>query len=204
MTDGINSPEQSTKRIVEKPLTRRGLKNTYRKKLQEVKEARDSAELDGLTGLPTRKTFDRRINEEADRLRRGGGITTVVILDADKLKQINDSKGHAGGDKYLKSIADSLTSGVRREIDFVARTGGDEFALILPNTDLKGAEKMWELVLNPSFIKNGIAISGGAAELDKDNPNDSIERADSAMYGAKKELDRNGENLLFSYIPAKK
>lgn len=195
----IHVNPQKTERI-EKPLTRRAVIKSYRRKLETTRE---EAEKDGLTGLPQRKAFDRRIREEASRLRRGGGKTTVIILDADKLKDINDSKGHAGGDRYLKSIADSLISGIRREVDFAARIGGDEFALILPYTDLVGAEKMWKTALNPAFVKNDIAISAGAAELDPNNPEESVKKADSGMYGAKRDKERQGENLLFSYVPIK-
>lgn len=188
--------------IAEKLLTRRALKKSYRRRLGEAVE---EAQTDALTGLPTRNAFERRLHEEVLRLKRGKNEkTTIMVLDADKLKQINDTKGHAGGDIYLKSIADALRSGVRRELDFVARTGGDEFILIMPKTDLIGAETMWEKTLNPSFLQNGIAISAGAAELDPNNPDQSVKDADSAMYGAKQDKDRNGENLLFSYVTLKK
>ncbi|HYM65341.1 MAG TPA: GGDEF domain-containing protein, partial [Candidatus Sulfotelmatobacter sp.] len=199
--ESYEKTEPRKREIVEKPLTRRAIKKSYRRKLQEV---RDNAEIDSLTGLPTRGAFDRRLREEASRLRRGGGKTTVVVLDADKLKQINDTKGHAEGDLYLKSIAQAILAGIRREEDFAARTGGDEFILLLPDTNLEGAETMWENALNPAFIKSGIAISGGAAEIDPINPLESISRADSAMYGAKHDKDRNGENLLYSFIDSKK
>lgn len=185
-------------RIPLKPFSsRRKLKETYRRKIEE---ARAEAGKDPMTGLPNKGAFDKRVKEEADRLKRIGGVTTVITLDADKLKDINDSQGHSAGNRYIMSIAEAIREGIRRDIDFAARTGGDEFTLILPGTNIEGAEKMWEEALNPEFIKRGIAISAGAAPLDPSNIQESIDRADSAMYGAKREPTRNGENMLFSYI----
>lgn len=197
---GIPQSETEPQKVTRKLLTRRGLKKIFKRNLET---ARQESEIDELTSLPNLRAFNRRLREEADRIKRFGGQGTVVVLDADKLKKINDTKGHEAGNDYLKSIANALREGTRRDIDFVSRTGGDEFILILPGTGVVGAEKMWTESLNPSFVKNGIAISGGAAPINPTNPFDAKEKADSAMYGAKKEPTRNGENLLFSYIPGK-
>jgi GGDEF domain-containing protein len=72
--------------------------------------------------------------------------------------------------------------------------------LILPNTDLQGAETMWNESLNPEFVKREIAISGGAALLDYNNPQEALRFADEGMYGAKNEPSRKGKNLLFIYV----
>lgn len=197
----IQNVKPEVERVSLKPFSsRRKLKENYKRKIQE---ARLDATIDPMTGLPNFGAFETRIAEEADRLRRTGqaeGTTTVIYLDADKLKLINDTQGHAVGDKYIKSIAEALRNGTRRDLDFAARTGGDEFALILPGTDLKGAETMWADSLNPEFLRLGIAISGGAAELDPNNIEETKKRADDAMYGAKRDESRNGENLLYSFV----
>ncbi len=198
MTDGSNSPEiNAPTRIAEKPLTRRALKKAHEQKLQEVSS---TSNIDLLTQLPNRRRFEERLREESDRILRFGGRTTVVMLDADNLKVINDKQGHPAGDKYLKSIAEAIKRGIRRDIDFAARYGGDEFVLILPETDAEGADTMWNNSLNPEFIKDGIAISAGAMELIPGNIEETMRIADRAMYGAKHEPTRNGENLMFYYM----
>ena len=202
--ENISKPNTPTEKG--KPLRRKydwRLVNSKRK-LQTAEERAESAEVDSLTGLPIRAAFDRRLEQEAERISRGGSVTTVVILDADKLKQINDSRGHPAGDKYLQLIAEAIKAGLRRDLDFAARTGGDEFGILLPDTNLDGAEKMWSDTLNPAFIERGIAISAGAAEIDPRNPNESVKKADNAMYGAKYEPTRGNQNMLFLYVSKKK
>jgi diguanylate cyclase (GGDEF)-like protein len=189
--------EAVNERAPAKSLTRRGQKRTYKRQLAEISE---TLGIDLLTGLPTRIPFTQRLQEEAERIKRIGGKTTILFLDADKLKLINDSKGHEEGDKYLASIAEAIKIGTRRGLDYAARYGGDEFVLILPNTDLQGTETMWNESLNPEFVKRGIAISAGAALLNQHNPQETIKYADRGMYGAKHEPTRNGENLLFTYV----
>lgn len=182
--------------IPPKQLTRRGLKERYKKR---VENARIEGETDELTGLETRRAFIRRLKEEAERIDRYGGESRVLILDADGLKLINDGPGgHAAGDVYLKSIADALRTGTRLT-DHVYRYGGDEFAVILPSTDLEGTERLWTERLNPEFTKKRIAISAGSAPIDT-NIAETIARADSGMYEAKRDPGRKGENLLLSFV----
>ena len=99
--------------------------------------------LDGLTGLPNRRAFDELIEQE---WRRGARLKTklsLIMLDVDHFKQFNDHYGHLAGDDCLRQVGQELAS-VGRSIDFVGRYGGEEFACILPHTDLQGAEKVAE------------------------------------------------------------
>lgn len=89
---------------------------------------------DPLTGLPNRRGFQRRFDQELSRVRRQGESMALVLVDCDRFKQINDQHGHAAGDWALKELARVLSAGVRR-CDVVARWGGDEFVVLLPDVD---------------------------------------------------------------------
>jgi diguanylate cyclase (GGDEF)-like protein len=96
------------------------------------------ARRDALTGLLNRRAFDELMGQEINRLNRFKRPFTLLVLDLDKFKLVNDTKGHAAGDELLKSLARVLT-GSFRDTDFVARLGGDEFGVILPETDEENA-----------------------------------------------------------------
>ncbi len=102
-------------------------------------EARRLSELDPLTGALNRRGLAKVIERETSRLARYGGSLSVVLADVDKFKAINDSQGHAAGDEVLKSVAATLMAAVRRP-DSVARYGGDEFLVVLPQTGPEEAE----------------------------------------------------------------
>ena len=97
------------------------------------------ARLDGLTGLANRRTFDAAINEEVARSQRSGRPLALLMIDADQFKRFNDDYGHLAGDACLKSIASVVAMAARRPGDLAARYGGEEMALLLPNTSLEGA-----------------------------------------------------------------
>jgi diguanylate cyclase (GGDEF)-like protein len=104
---------------------------------------------DGLTGLANRMQLDTMLNKEWYAAVRGNHSVAALIIDIDNFKLFNDEFGHLEGDKCLKIIATIIASSKRRERDFAARYGGEEFVLLLPFTDLKGAEKVAEeLILN--------------------------------------------------------
>jgi diguanylate cyclase (GGDEF)-like protein len=98
---------------------------------------------DSLTGLPRRQVFEERLAEELRRLGRAGQPFAVAIADADRFKAINDTRGHLAGDRVLRAIAEALADEAR-STDVVARWGGEEFAILLPNTDRTGAETLVE------------------------------------------------------------
>ena len=95
--------------------------------------------LDSLTGLANRRVFDETLKVECARLQRIGSAVSLVILDVDHFKALNDSEGHQRGDEYLKLVGSELRRLAKRQIDLAARYGGEEFAVILPETDAAGA-----------------------------------------------------------------
>jgi diguanylate cyclase (GGDEF)-like protein len=105
---------------------------------QQLQQALTAARTDPLTGLWNRRAFDEQLARETAIARRYDSGCAVLLIDIDELKSINDGFGHAVGDAALRRLADGLQSG-SREADFAARFGGDEFALLLPQTDVAGA-----------------------------------------------------------------
>ncbi len=163
-----------------------------------LEETKQQAFTDVLTSLPNRHAYEVRLAEELARCRRYNTDLCMVVWDVDKFKVINDSYGHAAGDRVLKVIADTLSSCIR-ETDFLARFGGEEFVLLLPGTDLDAtklvAEKLRETVSETPFhfrdTDVSVTVSGGIAQLHKDETTSSLfERADKALYSAK-EKGRN-------------
>lgn len=157
-------------------------------------DAHQEARRDALTGLPNRRAFDERLAELMSMRDRYGDGFSLVLFDLDNLKQINDSNGHAAGDAVLKEIARVATE-CRRTSDHVARIGGDEFALLLPKTNVEGAALAAERyraqisTVRVSTREQDVrpTASVGAAELKPDETNESLfARADSALYAAKK------------------
>ncbi len=195
MAEVNQTPEQhiiERQRPPEKLLTRRGIKKKFN---EELKRVREEGEIDSLTSLLNLRGYERRRSEIIAAMKRHGTKTVVLRFDLDKLKEINDTKGHPAGSEYIKLAAKTLRGGLRAE-DIIARTGGDEFTALLPQTETNMVDSIWEERLFPLTQQNEIAVSGGAAELDPDNPEESEKTADIAMYGAKKDRNKT-ENLMF-------
>jgi diguanylate cyclase (GGDEF)-like protein len=159
------------------------------------------ASLDPLTGLYNRSRFETQFNEEFERARRTGEHFTVLFLDVDDFKDVNDNHGHRMGDDALKLIAEVLQSCSRR-MDVVARHGGDEFMVILSGASLPEAhrffERMREKVAERSNRTLGLELrlSAGAVQCPdrSTDPAALLDAADEAMYKAK----RRGKNRLFA------
>jgi len=149
---------------------------------------------DTLTGLLNRRALYPLLLREAHRLRRGGEGYALLMIDIDHFKRVNDNHGHAAGDAALVSIAQILR-GVGRELDQVARLGGEEFCLLLPGTDRDGAlhlgQRVRDAVAQAAWhgLQHPLTVSVGvAAALDADEAPDSVmARADAALYRAKAE-----------------
>ncbi len=164
----------------------RALKKLYR-------EQRGRLLTDTLTGIHSRYAYEQRVDEELHRALRHGQPLCYVLWDIDHFKVVNDSFGHRAGDRALKAIARLLASGTRRE-DFVARLGGEEFVLLLPQTTLDQAaelaDKLRASVRSTGFHYRGephvITVSGGVTLAGDDDTAESLyERADAALYRAK-------------------
>lgn len=100
---------------------------------------REMAFVDGLTGVHNRRHFDERLEAEAQRARRGRSSLALLLADVDFFKRYNDGYGHLAGDDGLRRVAQALKSSLRRPTDVLSRYGGEEFACLLPDTDLAGA-----------------------------------------------------------------
>lgn len=144
---------------------------------------RELAETDSLTGLGNRRVADRALESALDRSRRGLVPTCVAVLDLDGFKALNDERGHAAGDAVLVEIA-AVWRGLVRRTDALARTGGDEFLLVLSDCDLAEAERIVRrMVLE---IPGDVSCSAGLARWDgQEAPMRLMERADAALYDAK-------------------
>jgi diguanylate cyclase (GGDEF)-like protein/PAS domain S-box-containing protein len=167
-----------------------------RKELEERLERQ--ATTDALTGLRNRRGFDETMDRECKRTLRTGSPTSLLLLDLDHFKQLNDAYGHAVGDDCLRAAAQALRGAVRREIDEVFRYGGEELAAILPHTDLDGAVTVAESVCRAiaalrvareNHEGGGImtASIGVATALDGTTPMPAtlLQAADAALYKAK-------------------
>jgi len=147
---------------------------------------------DSLTGLANRRWWDERLAEECDRAHRLGGQLSVVILDVDRFKAINDRCGHAGGDDVLRQVAAVLTRRVGHD-GMVARLGGDELAVLLPGMSAHDAAALAERVRHDvrrgvvSVGSMSVSVSQGVAAMRglQATPQALMHRADRELYRAK-------------------
>jgi diguanylate cyclase (GGDEF)-like protein len=158
------------------------------------------ATIDPLTGLPNRRGFMEGCGRELERARRYGGTLSVLMLDADHFKRINDEYGHAGGDLALQHLAETLL-GTLRATDVAGRMGGEEFAVLLPETDIAGARQLAQRIrmniaaapLMMGHAPAALTVSVGVAPvpIGKSPGTGPIElalkEADEALYRAKAE-----------------
>ena len=167
-----------------------------------VEESRSMATTDTLTGLLNRRAFVDTASREVVRTSRYKDRFSIILMDVDHFKLINDRRGHAGGDAVLASVARLLSTCVR-SCDVVARWGGEEFVVALPSTGLEGAAEVAErlrsqLECREIIDSNGervpVTASFGVAELSPGEKLDPlIDRADRGMYAAK----TAGRNQVF-------
>lgn len=161
---------------------------------------------DGLTGIANRRCFDETLQREWRRAMRRATELAVVICDVDHFKDYNDSHGHLAGDDCLKRVAAALRDGVRRPADLVARFGGEEFAVLLPDTTLVGAAQVAERLRcavmdcaiphGRSSVSSVVTISLGVASITPAPEAARVEvltgEADRCLYLAK----RGGRNRV--------
>ena len=162
----------------------------------QLAEAKRESETDALTGLGNRKCFERAAHRAIQMHTLHRAPVALVMVDLDYLKQINDGYGHPAGDATLHAIAGSLAKVFLRESDVICRIGGDEFAVVLSNTDVNVAALLSERVVEhiastrPPFAADAPALGasvGYAAYLEGEGVEAWLARADGALYRAKKE-----------------
>ncbi len=171
-----------------------------RRNRQSEEEIRRQANHDPLTGLPNRRLFSDRLSQSMKRARRQGSCMSLLFVDLDRFKSVNDTMGHAAGDRLLEEAAGRLLSNIR-DSDTAARLGGDEFAIILsdstnPRAGDGVARKVLDSLAEPFVIAGAeafITASIGIAvyPFDGDDAESLVAAADAAMYRVKK-LGRNG------------
>lgn len=159
----------------------------------ELQESRHLMQEDWLTGAQNRRAMDMVLTKEVARAQRSATKLTVAMLDLDYFKRINDTFGHDAGDKLLQHLT-LITKAVLREVDSLIRYGGEEFLIILPETDINGARYVMAR-LQQAFLKTPLAYDGKsipvtfsaglALLLPEENGHALVMRADSALYEAK-------------------
>lgn len=161
-------------------------------------EKERQAVTDGLTGIANRRSFGETLAREFERAKRYEQPLSLVVIDMDFLKVINDSFGHQIGDEAIRQIGRILKQS-SRSIDLAARYGGEEFCLLLPNTEIKMAEQFAERLrrlINDVHIEGPghISASMGVASypLHASDPDALFRKADEALYEAK----QAGRNLV--------
>jgi diguanylate cyclase (GGDEF)-like protein len=183
---GMNFEEEDVREL-EALATRAGpaIENARR-----FREARQLADLDALTGLHNRRFFHETLAREVARAHRYERRLALIVFDLDDFKDVNDKVGHLAGDSVLSEAAERVRS-VVRSADIACRVGGDEFAVILPESSLDDADQLYRRIQNavstrPIAQAGKLYLSAGAAELKPDD--DSVtffQRADDALYRAK-------------------
>ncbi|MGZ4410829.1 MAG: diguanylate cyclase [Gaiellaceae bacterium] len=157
---------------------------------RRFREARQLADLDALTGMHNRRFFHQALEREVSRARRYDRALALIIIDLDDFKQVNDTVGHLAGDEVL-AVASERIQGAVRTADIPCRIGGDEFAIILPESGLADAHLLFSRIEDaiasaPVGQAERLGISGGIAELAKNaSPTDFFDAADEALYRAK-------------------
>jgi two-component system cell cycle response regulator len=166
----------------------------YKKRLELM------AVTDGLTGLYNHRFIFERLEEEIAKVARYGRPLSIIMLDIDNFKQVNDTFGHRAGDEVILSAAHAIMASLRKT-DVAGRYGGEEFLVLLPETDLKAAHIVAEKIRNTVALLQfetkdlAVTISAGVAEAEKGESFEAlINRADAKLYTAK----RNGKNRVES------
>ena len=163
---------------------------------------------DGLTGIANRRRLNYIIDKEWNRARRKKIPISLMILDIDNFKEYNDNYGHLKGDDVIKKAAEIINKNVRRSSDFLARYGGDEFIVLLPETNIEEAAKFADIIRDSinsakiphehSKVSHFVSATIGVASLipgELNSENDLLFRADRALYKAK----QNGRNRVEIY-----
>jgi diguanylate cyclase (GGDEF)-like protein len=166
--------------------------------VMRAKQFEELATIDGLTGLYNRRHFDVLAEVEWKRFQRYHRPLSLILIDIDRFKEINDRRGHEAGDVVLKKLTTISIEG-KRSADIVARLGGDEFVVLMPETDLQQARPVAERILGATESMNGVTFSIGVAEatLTMSGIEALLRSADTALYSAKSA----GKNCIWCKRP---
>jgi diguanylate cyclase (GGDEF)-like protein len=161
-----------------------------------LEEIRRMASTDALTGIANRRTFDETLGREISRAQRTGRPVTLVMLDVDHFKRLNDGHGHQAGDAVLRALGSGLRENLR-PFDTAARYGGEEFAVILPGCTVEESSTAGERIRSRAAAAApvpGVTLSGGTATFPDDarDASELVLVADAALYESK----RSGRNRL--------
>tara|TARA_B100000745_G_scaffold85262_1_gene53472 strand:- start:107 stop:1069 length:963 start_codon:yes stop_codon:yes gene_type:complete len=179
----------------------------YQNMLKEaLTKLEQSSRIDGLTQIFNRTHWEHRLAEEFDRVKRYGGSLSLIMFDLDHFKKVNDTYGHLVGDDVLRATS-KLIKKLLRTSDVPGRYGGEEFGILLPNTDLEGALQVAErireecdaAVVTCEDVELGFSVSMGVTQLSDavENHENLIHQADTALYHSKK----SGRNCVSAYRP---
>jgi diguanylate cyclase (GGDEF)-like protein/PAS domain S-box-containing protein len=179
------------------------------KELEEAnKQLKISSETDFLTQLSNRKFYERRLNENISTAKRNNTYLALLMIDIDNFKAFNDKYGHDIGDTTIRDVAEVIKNSLQRTTDLVSRFGGEEFVVLLPETDGAGAFEIAERIrmniealgIKHSQSKAGfvtVSIGIRALKADQLNKIDLFKHSDIALYSAK----NNGKNRSVTYLP---
>lgn len=207
---GLRSTEDEEKGLslgaadyISKPFSPAIVKLRVRNQIQmhsQISMIRNLSMMDHLTGIPNRRNFESRLDLEWNRAIRTKSHLSILVIDLDNFKSLNDVYGHLQGDMALKATADIMKASLKRSVDFIARWGGEEFAAILPDTDLEGAFEIAESMRNSiekheipyaeaggGVIKITASIGINAIKPEHDGILENfLSKADEKLYEAKK------------------
>jgi diguanylate cyclase (GGDEF)-like protein/PAS domain S-box-containing protein len=196
--EDITDRKEAEVALQESESRQRALNKELEKRIKEIAgleaELREQAIRDPLTGLYNRRYLNETIDREFERARRHGQPISILMIDIDHFKKINDTYGHLAGDACLEVLADLLQQ-ITRKADIACRYGGEEFLLLLPGAQIESAalraeelRKIFENSVMPydgREIKNTISIGMAAYPADGDSHYEIIDKADQALYSAK-------------------
>jgi diguanylate cyclase (GGDEF)-like protein len=167
--------------------------NNQRLIIKQIKAIEELGFLDPLTGIPNRRGFDNRFHLEWLKAIKDKNVLSLAVADIDHFKEYNDNYGHIQGDVLLRALAKHIASMLKKPADFVARWGGEEFAVMLPRTELKGAivvaeeiRRSVEEIIIPNLpsatMSVGVASIIPSLTISRD---EFFSKADKALYQAK-------------------